>query len=223
MFDAACPVPSHPHPAAQTGKGFLHSVETAGAMDGPGTRFVFFIAGCLSRCLYCHNPDTWKLHHGREVTVEQTLAEIRPYASFLRIAGGVTISGGEPMVQAGFVGALASRIKTELQLHMALDTQDFLNADPGRCLVRSVRPYLVGYQTQRCRHVLETYRSGSATDAGFRPSPCRHGEADVDTLCPGTRLDRRRNRHPAAGRFHCHSRCSGGTRRSTFVSPVGRP
>jgi pyruvate formate lyase activating enzyme len=129
MFDAACPAPSHPHPAAQTGKGFLHSVETAGAVDGPGIRFIFFTAGCLFRCLYCHNPDTWKLHHGREVTLDEALAEVRPYAKFLRIAGGVTFSGGEPMLQAGFVGALAARIKTELRLHVALDTQGFLHAD----------------------------------------------------------------------------------------------
>jgi pyruvate formate lyase activating enzyme len=129
MIDnAACPVPSHPHPVGQTGTGFLHSVETAGAVDGPGVRFVFFTAGCLFRCLYCHNPDTWKLHNGREVTVEQALREVRPYARFLRIAGGVTFSGGEPMLQAGFVGVLASRIKAELGLRVALDTQGFLHA-----------------------------------------------------------------------------------------------
>jgi pyruvate formate lyase activating enzyme len=124
---------AHPHPADQTGPGsgigFLHSVETAGAVDGPGVRFVFFTAGCLFRCLYCHNPDTWKLHHGRSVTVDEALAELHPYARFLRIAGGVTFSGGEPMVQADFVGALAARIKTELRLHLALDTQGFLHAD----------------------------------------------------------------------------------------------
>jgi pyruvate formate lyase activating enzyme len=129
MFDAASPVPSHPHPATQAGKGFLHSVETAGAVDGPGVRFVYFMAGCLFRCLYCHNPDTWKLHHGREVTLDEAFAEIRPYAGFLRIAGGVTFSGGEPMLQAGFVGALAERIKTKLHLNVALDTQGFLHAD----------------------------------------------------------------------------------------------
>jgi len=129
MFDADCPAPAHPHPLAETNTGFLHSVETAGAVDGPGVRFVFFTAGCLFRCLYCHNPDTWKLHHGRKVTVQEALAEIRPYAGFLRIAGGVTFSGGEPMLQAGFVGALAERIKTKLGLHVALDTQGFLHAD----------------------------------------------------------------------------------------------
>jgi pyruvate formate lyase activating enzyme len=119
----------HPHPAAATGSGFLHSVETAGAVDGPGVRFIFFTAGCLFRCLYCHNPDTWKLHHGREVTVDEAVAEVRPYAAFLRFAGGVTFSGGESMLQAGFVGAVAARIKSQLRLHVTLDTQGFLHAD----------------------------------------------------------------------------------------------
>ncbi len=129
MLDAACPASPHPHVITQTASGFLHSVETAGAVDGAGMRFVYFTAGCLFRCLYCHNPDTWKLHNGREVTVQEALAEVRPYAGFLRIAGGVTFSGGEPMLQSGFVGALATRIKAELRLHVALDTQGFLHAD----------------------------------------------------------------------------------------------
>jgi pyruvate formate lyase activating enzyme len=121
--------PSHPHPTVSDGTGFVHSVETGGAVDGPGVRFVFFTAGCLFRCLYCHNPDTWKLRHGREVTVDQAVAEVRPYARFLRFAGGVTFSGGEPMLQAGFVGTVAARIKAELDLHVALDTQGYLHAD----------------------------------------------------------------------------------------------
>ena len=129
MLDAAGPVFEPAHRAEHATTGFLHSVETAGAVDGPGVRFVFFTAGCLFRCLYCHNPDTWKLRNGREVTVEEALAEVRPYGPFLRIAGGVTFSGGEPMLQAGFVGAVAARIKSELRLHVALDTQGFLHAD----------------------------------------------------------------------------------------------
>jgi pyruvate formate lyase activating enzyme len=127
MFDAAGPA-LHAHSTAFNGTGFLHSVETGGAVDGPGLRFVFFTSGCMFRCLYCHNPDTWKLHNGRAVSVEEALAEVRPYARFLRLAGGVTISGGEPMLQAGFVGELARRIAAELGLHVALDTQGFLHA-----------------------------------------------------------------------------------------------
>ncbi|HXP95288.1 MAG TPA: pyruvate formate-lyase-activating protein [Telmatospirillum sp.] len=109
--------------------GFLHSVESGAAVDGPGMRFVFFVSGCQFRCQYCHNPDSWKLHNGRPVSLDQAMDEVRPYAGFLRIAGGVTISGGEPLMQAPFVGALFAKIKTELGLHTALDTQGFLAAN----------------------------------------------------------------------------------------------
>lgn len=108
--------------------GFLHSVESGAAVDGPGMRFVYFMSGCQFRCLYCHNPDTWKPHSGRQVTLDEAVAEVTPYAGFLRMAGGVTISGGEPLVQAPFVGALLARLKTALGLHTALDTQGFLHA-----------------------------------------------------------------------------------------------
>jgi pyruvate formate lyase activating enzyme len=106
--------------------GYLHSVESGAAVDGPGMRFVFFFSGCQFRCQYCHNPDTWKLNNGRLITLDQAMAEVRPYAGFLKIAGGVTVSGGEPLMQAPFVGALFSRMKGELGLHTALDTQGFL-------------------------------------------------------------------------------------------------
>jgi pyruvate formate lyase activating enzyme len=108
--------------------GYLHSVETGAAVDGPGMRFVFFLSGCLFRCQYCHNPDTWKLKSGRRVSLAAALAEVRRYAGFLRFAGGVTISGGEPLVQPVFTGQLLSRLKHELGLHTALDTQGFLHA-----------------------------------------------------------------------------------------------
>jgi pyruvate formate lyase activating enzyme len=114
--------------AADGSIGWLHSVETAGAVDGPGMRFVYFTSGCLFRCLYCHNPDTWRAHGGRRVTLDEAVAEVAPYAAFLRVAGGVTVSGGEPLVQAPFVGRLLRRIKSELGLHTALDTQGFLGA-----------------------------------------------------------------------------------------------
>ncbi len=108
--------------------GYLHSVETGAAADGPGVRFVFFTSGCQFRCLYCHNPDTWKLHRGRKVTVDQALEELKPLAGFFRFAGGVTISGGEPLMQAEFVGAMFRKCK-ELGLNTALDTQGFLHND----------------------------------------------------------------------------------------------
>ena len=107
--------------------GFLHSVESGAAVDGPGMRFVYFMSGCQFRCLYCHNPDTWKLHSGREITLAEALSELKPYAGFLKFSGGVTISGGEPMMQAEFIGALFQQIKQRWGLHTSLDTQGFLH------------------------------------------------------------------------------------------------
>lgn len=107
--------------------GYLHSVETGAAVDGPGMRFVYFMAGCLFRCVYCHNPDTWKLHNGRKISVDDAIDEIKSYAGFLKMAGGVTFSGGEPMMQAAFVGEIMTRIKQQFGLHIALDTQGYLH------------------------------------------------------------------------------------------------
>jgi pyruvate formate lyase activating enzyme len=106
--------------------GYLHSVESGAASDGPGMRFVFFMSGCPFRCAYCHNPDTWKRSAGRMVSLDEALAEIRPYVPFLKTAGGVTVSGGEPLMQPEFVGALLSRLHDEYGLHTALDTQGYL-------------------------------------------------------------------------------------------------
>lgn len=108
--------------------GFVHSFETGAAVDGPGVRFVMFSSGCQFRCLYCHNPDTWKLHNGKLKTVDEIVHEIGKYARFLKFAGGITFSGGEPLMQANFIGEIAYRVKQEYNLHIALDTQGFLAA-----------------------------------------------------------------------------------------------
>lgn len=107
--------------------GHLHSVETGAAADGPGMRFVYFLSGCPFRCLYCHNPDTWTRDVGREVSLDEAVAEIAPYVGFLKRTGGVTVSGGDPLTQADFAGALLARLKG-LGLHTALDTQGHLHA-----------------------------------------------------------------------------------------------
>lgn len=120
-----CP-PSAPDHVHDGETGYLHSVETGAAADGPGMRFVFFLAGCPFRCLYCHNPDTWRFTSGRLVTLEEALAEVRPYVSMLKRIGGVTVSGGEPLTQPAFAGRLLSTLHDELGLHTALDTQGFL-------------------------------------------------------------------------------------------------
>lgn len=88
-------------------QGYVHSVETDGTLDGPGIRFVLFLNGCPLRCQYCHNPDTWRLRQGTFRSTVDILSELEGYASFLKRAkGGLTISGGEPLMQPRFVEAI---------------------------------------------------------------------------------------------------------------------
>ena len=102
--------------------GYVHSWEVGSTVDGPGIRFVGFLTGCLLRCQYCHNPDTWHKHNGHPVTVAQAMREIGKYAQVLKISqGGLTLSGGEPMVQRPFAMQIFRRCK-QLGLHTCIDT-----------------------------------------------------------------------------------------------------
>ena len=106
--------------------GYVHSFFTSAAADGPGVRFAVFLSGCPFRCKYCHNPDTWELKQGKLTSSDSILNEIKKYANFLRTAGGLTITGGEPLQQPDFTYELFSRAKQDFALHTALDTQGFL-------------------------------------------------------------------------------------------------
>ncbi|MEJ8823568.1 pyruvate formate-lyase-activating protein [Variovorax humicola] len=102
--------------------GNVHSWEVGSTVDGPGIRFVAFLTGCFLRCQYCHNPDTWHKNNGRPVSVARAMQEIRKYAQVLKIShGGVTLSGGEPMVQKAFAMQIFKRCK-QLGLHTCIDT-----------------------------------------------------------------------------------------------------
>jgi pyruvate formate lyase activating enzyme len=106
--------------------GYIHSFESAGTLDGPGIRCVIFTTGCPLRCQYCHNPDTWRRGHGTPMTLEQVLAEIDRYARFLGSwGGGVTVSGGEPLLQDRFLAQLLQACK-QRKLHTAIDTSGYL-------------------------------------------------------------------------------------------------
>ncbi|MFN3927542.1 MAG: pyruvate formate-lyase-activating protein [Pseudanabaenaceae cyanobacterium] len=120
-------------PSIAAVKGRIHSFETMGTVDGPGIRFVVFTQGCPLRCLYCHNPDCRSLDGGREITAGEVIAEISKYRSYLR-GGGVTVSGGEPLLQAEFTAAIFAGCH-ELGLHTALDTS-------GYCPVAVAEPVL---------------------------------------------------------------------------------
>jgi len=105
-------------------EGFVHSVETCGTVDGPGVRYVLFLNGCPLRCQYCHNPDTQGRPKGKTLTAEEAFADVRKYKSFIK-RGGLTLSGGEPLLQPDFVQAMFSLAKSE-GLHTALDTSGFV-------------------------------------------------------------------------------------------------
>ncbi|MGW1760350.1 pyruvate formate-lyase-activating protein [Streptomyces mirabilis] len=108
--------------------GRIHSWDLSTGVDGPGTRFVLFVSGCPLRCLYCANPDTWHMRDGKEATAEAVMAEIEKYRAFVTTAGGgVTVTGGEPLLQPVFTAEILRRCK-EAGLHTALDTSGFLGA-----------------------------------------------------------------------------------------------
>lgn len=109
--------------------GRIHSIESMGLVDGPGIRTVVFFQGCKLRCAYCHNPDTWNLKDGKEVTSDEIINKIirfKPY--FQPSGGGVTFSGGDPLVQPEFLLELLKKCK-ELGIHTAIDTAGYGHGD----------------------------------------------------------------------------------------------
>src|ERR1700752_1154773 len=106
--------------------GYAHSYETSSRYDGPGLRLVLFLSGCLLRCTYCHNPDTWPLKDGTYVSVDHVLRRIADFApSIQALGGGLTISGGEPMVQLAFAKRILAGAR-RMGLHTAIQTSGFL-------------------------------------------------------------------------------------------------
>ena len=100
--------------------GYIHSTESFGTVDGPGIRYVIFMQGCPLRCLYCHNPDTWEIGAGKEVLADDLLTEFRKNRSFYK-KGGITVTGGEPLLQIDFLIELFEKAKKE-QIHTCIDT-----------------------------------------------------------------------------------------------------
>jgi pyruvate formate lyase activating enzyme len=106
--------------------GYVHSYESSSRYDGPGLRVVLFVSGCLLRCTYCHNPDTWHLKDGTYVSAKQVIDRLRTFAPALRsLDGGLTISGGEPMVQLAFTRRILAGAK-EMGLNTAIETSGYL-------------------------------------------------------------------------------------------------
>lgn len=101
--------------------GHIHSIETFGSVDGPGVRFVIFMQGCRMRCQFCHNPDTWNIGSGKEYTADGLLDQAERFRSYWGEKGGITVSGGEPLLQIDFLIELFQKAK-ERGMHTTLDT-----------------------------------------------------------------------------------------------------
>ena len=112
-------------------KGKVHSLESFGAADGPGVRFIIFLRGCRMRCAYCHNPDTWGADAGEEMTADELIDKALRYKTYWGKNGGITVSGGEPLLQLDFLIELFKRAKKE-GIHTTIDTagQPFCKDEP---------------------------------------------------------------------------------------------
>lgn len=117
--------------------GRIHSIESLGAFDGPGLRCVVFMQGCPMRCLYCHNPDTWDAARGDSVDSSEVVAQAARLKPYFGREGGITLSGGEPLLQAGFATAIFAGCRAQ-GIHTALDTSGcFLNDAVRACLAET--------------------------------------------------------------------------------------
>ena len=101
--------------------GYIHSLESFGSVDGPGVRYVIFTTGCPMRCQFCHNPDTWQMDKGTPYTTDELLEKAMKYRSYWGTTGGITVSGGEPLMQIDFVTELFQKAKAK-GIHTTLDT-----------------------------------------------------------------------------------------------------
>ena len=111
-------------------------MESFGTVDGPGIRYVVFLQGCPMRCLYCHNPDTWQPNIGQKKSVDEILKEYESYRPFLK-KGGLTVTGGEPMVQLDFVIELFTEAKKK-EIHTCIDTSGILFSEENQMYLNKI-------------------------------------------------------------------------------------
>ncbi len=115
-------------------KGYIHSVQSLGTLDGPGVRFVVFMQGCNLRCSCCHNPDTWEMSGGTQYTPEQIVSKAIRYKEYFGADGGITVSGGEPLLQAEFVYELFKLCHAN-EINTCLDTSGNILTDTVKTLL----------------------------------------------------------------------------------------
>jgi len=127
--------------------GFLHSFTTGSTVDGPGVRVVAWTAGCMWRCRYCHNPDTWTMTNGIPVSVSKAIDELRKYRRGLQVmSGGLTISGGEPLMQHRFVEKIFAAAH-EMGIHTALDSNGYFGDRVSDAALNNVSLVLLDLKT----------------------------------------------------------------------------
>ena len=140
--------------------GYCHSYETSSRYDGPGLRAVLFVSGCLLRCSYCHNPDTWHLKDGSYMSIQQVLGRLGEFApSLVSLGGGLTISGGEPMVQLAFTRRIFQGAKA-MGLHTAIETSGFLGARADESYLSAIDLVLLDVKSSNP----DTYRRVTGRD-----------------------------------------------------------
>jgi len=133
--------------------GFLHSFTTGSTVDGPGVRLVAWTAGCNWHCLYCHNPDTWSMMNGMPVTIDRAIEELGKYRHGLKImSGGITLSGGEPLMQDRFVVRLLTAAKA-MGVHTAIETNGQLGERLTDEEIEQIDLVLLGLKTIPARHL----------------------------------------------------------------------
>src|SRR5262252_188109 len=139
--------------ALRTGEmGFLHSFTTGSTVDGPGVRVVGWTAGCQWRCLYCHNPDTWNMMNGMPVTLEKAVKEISKYRHGLQVMqGGLTLSGGEPLMQDRFVVKLCTATK-QMGVHTCVETNGYLGERLSNTELESIDLVMLGIKSWGDKH-----------------------------------------------------------------------
>ncbi len=135
--------------------GRIHSFESCGTVDGPGIRFVVFTQGCPLRCLYCHNPDCQDSSGGRDITVTEILEEVVKYRSYMEFSqGGVTVTGGEPLMQPEFVREIFRQCQA-LGIHTALDTSGYIPVEVAKPVLENTDLVLLDIKSYQP----ETYRA----------------------------------------------------------------
>ena len=127
--------------------GFLHSYTTGSAVDGPGVRVVAWTAGCMWHCQYCHNPDTWSMRNGTPVTIAKATEELRKYRQGLKVmGGGLTLSGGEPLMQYRFAMKLFTAAR-EMGVHTAMETNGYFGSKLTDRELESIDLVLLGIKS----------------------------------------------------------------------------